>query len=459
MNDNYILIQNDGEIEVGAFEMIGASTKRKDSTKIGYFGSGLKYSIAFMLRNNIEFHIYSGLRKIEFSVKPTTFRDQSFDCIVIDGKVSSFTTSMGPTWNKAWYILREIYCNALDEPKPVVVPATESLNPVEGKTRIYIRYNDELADIVKNWDKYFSTDRDPLWIAHDIDTCSFSSADMQYRSKEAGGYKQNVKIYNKTGGSIYRKGVQVYTLTSAAFDYGFDHISINEDRQASQFYGFGEAVAEIMAKIPSEAYVHRILSSRKSGTTLCYEYSTIRSNDPRPDDVNVEGWLAFSKKYALVVEELSGWYINVLKGEPNEVLFIPYVFASPLKKACDDIRIIGLDSIVNGESTEPIEMTKKIEYLLKDTIKVLGEMNYTVRFPVTVVKFANEKIKSLANKETKQIYLDSTLFDEGRRAIAQHIMTQNESVLSDQDLATPGFEDHIITKWIAMLEEQNGIFL
>jgi DNA polymerase elongation subunit (family B) len=33
----YILIQNDGEIEANSFELIGASTKRNDNTKIGFF--------------------------------------------------------------------------------------------------------------------------------------------------------------------------------------------------------------------------------------------------------------------------------------------------------------------------------------------------------------------------------------------------------------------------------------
>jgi len=53
----YILIQNDGEIETNSFELIGASTKRDDKTKIGFFGSGLKYSIAYMMRKGIEFKI------------------------------------------------------------------------------------------------------------------------------------------------------------------------------------------------------------------------------------------------------------------------------------------------------------------------------------------------------------------------------------------------------------------
>src|SRR5687767_1934050 len=114
-NPNHILIQNDEEIEIGAFELIGASTKRNQANKIGFFGSGLKYAIAFMLRNAIKFRIFSGLREIVFSTVPETLRDQTFHRIKIDDSVTSFTTSMGPTWTQAWYVVRELYCNAIDE--------------------------------------------------------------------------------------------------------------------------------------------------------------------------------------------------------------------------------------------------------------------------------------------------------------------------------------------------------
>jgi len=53
----FLKIQSKGEIETEAFTLIGASSKRNDETKIGYFGSGLKYSIAALLRNNIDFKI------------------------------------------------------------------------------------------------------------------------------------------------------------------------------------------------------------------------------------------------------------------------------------------------------------------------------------------------------------------------------------------------------------------
>lgn len=104
----YILIQNDGEIESNSFELIGASTKRNDTTKIGFFGSGLKYSIAYMIRNDIGFRIFSGEQELCFSTIPEKLKDQTFDRICINGKPTSYTTTMGPTWTEDWLILREL---------------------------------------------------------------------------------------------------------------------------------------------------------------------------------------------------------------------------------------------------------------------------------------------------------------------------------------------------------------
>ena len=104
-------IVNDG---LNAILLIGASTKRGDDTKIGFFGSGLKYSMATLLRNGIPFKMFSGTKEIKITTKKVKLREQEFRQIVINGKPTSMTLEMGIDW-QPWFAVREILCNAIDE--------------------------------------------------------------------------------------------------------------------------------------------------------------------------------------------------------------------------------------------------------------------------------------------------------------------------------------------------------
>ena len=58
-NENvFVEITNDGEIDSLSLSLVGASTKRADGSKIGFFGSGNEYALALLLRENIDFKIF-----------------------------------------------------------------------------------------------------------------------------------------------------------------------------------------------------------------------------------------------------------------------------------------------------------------------------------------------------------------------------------------------------------------
>src|ERR1700733_10667999 len=95
----WIKIVSQGIIDPKAFHFIDASTKRDDKTKIGFFGSGLKYSLAYLLRNKINFRVFSDFKEFSFTTEATPFRgDKWFDVICIDGIPTSLTTEMGIDW-------------------------------------------------------------------------------------------------------------------------------------------------------------------------------------------------------------------------------------------------------------------------------------------------------------------------------------------------------------------------
>ena len=446
----YILIQNDGEIESNSFELIGASTKRGESGKIGFFGSGLKYSIAYMMRNSIDFKIFSGELEIKFTTIKEQLKGKEFERICINGKPSSYTVSMGPTWTEDWYILREIYCNALDESNCLMVRETESINSVSGKTRIYIELTDKLKNVIHNWDQYFSIDREPLFIAHNTYTSFLAQNDSNERS-------QSVMVYNKTAGVIYRRGVNVYKNDRYLFDYSVEYADINEDRTAKNSNAMTYAVVNMLAAFNNEHYVKSVLRTGLDDIS-CYEYVSMTHTKPEPASFSME-WVAFSEDNLLVVKEISGKFSDQVARSTQEVFYIPAYFARELKRVIPSVSILGMGRAIGNVGMCEVERTTKMDFLLKEVLNSLKEMKYVVPYDIEVVAFDDEDVLGQADTKTKTIYLSDRVFDMGRREIAMTLIEETEHIYSGKPDESRSFQTHLISSWLKSMEEANGLFL
>jgi hypothetical protein len=438
----YILIQNDGEIETNSFELIGASTKRNDETKIGFFGSGLKYSIAFMMRNNIDFKIFSGNKEVVFTTKQELLKDQTFERICINGIPTSYTTTMGPTWEFQWFVLREIYCNAIDEGTCQLVKSTENVCPSEGKTRIYIELTDNLRDVINNWDKYFSDEREPIAVIDNVHT--------SYLSNKCSD--QQIKIYKKTNGSLFRKGVMVYSNEKYLYDYEVALADINEDRTAKHPVALQYGFVSMMSSFSSEQFVLSVLRNMESA-----EYLSLRGTS-NYTSVS-EKWINFSNDYLLVVKEVSGKYSGRIQDNPKEALLIPSSFALELKKEHHAINILGMGKIIGDLSMEEVNTTPKMEYLLKEVVASLKEMKYEIPYDIFVAEFKDENIMGKADVPNKKIYIADKTFDMGRRELALTLMEETEHIKSKAEDETRQFQTHIFSQWLKTMEESNALFL
>jgi len=447
----YILIQNDGEIESNSFELIGASTKRGETGKIGFFGSGLKYSIAYMMRNSIEFKIFSGMNELVFSTTPEILKEQSFDRICINGKQTSYTITMGPTWKEDWFVLREIYCNAMDEGNCILVRDTENINPIEGKTRIYIALTTPLTEVVNNWDKYFSYDRDPVFISKDAYTSFIGNADV------GGKNHQEVSIYQKTEGVLFRKGVRVYSDDRLAYDYDFQYADINEDRTAKHPNAMGYVSVNLMANLDNESFVKTILRSGVDDKP-CSEYSNMAFYEPEFNAFSTK-WNEFSEENLLIVKEISGRFSEQISRTTKEVFYIPTYFARHLKKRLPNVTVLGMGKSIGAVGIQEIEKTPKMDFLLKEVLKSLKEMKYDIPYPISVGQFDDENILGSADIKEKHIYLSDRVFDMGRREIAATLMEETEHIASGKEDETRAFQTHIFSQWLKSMEESNSLFL
>lgn len=208
----YIKITNKGLILRDDLILIGSSSKRGVDGKIGMFGSGWKYALAYLIRNEVDIKIFSGTTEIKVDYVYKLHRDNPVRVITVDGIETSLTAEMGPQW-KEWMAFREIFSNAIDEGDHTITFGEQDMGGCEDISTIYI---DEkgMGDLIENFDRYFSFKRIPIYE---------NNGDKIFLNTEAIG------TYH------FRKGIRCYgdSWNNRTLSFDFNDIAICEDRLAA----------------------------------------------------------------------------------------------------------------------------------------------------------------------------------------------------------------------------------
>lgn len=243
---SYVGFTNKGEIPINAFKLLGASTKRDDDSKIGFFGSGLKYAFAVLLREEIDFKVYSGEKEIRIGKRATDFMGKKVFVVTVNSEKTSITIEAGIDW-LPWFAIREIYSNALDEGGDIAI---EDIKPEKGFTKIYIdSENTKFGDVFTNWKKYFATKRPTL------------SESKHGRLLE--------KLPMSPDILAYRRGILAFELSGPAgynislFDYDIFDLEINESRVAKYSHQVDEYGSNILASADIQ-YIRKFLKLSKN---------------------------------------------------------------------------------------------------------------------------------------------------------------------------------------------------
>jgi hypothetical protein len=132
-----IIFENPGVIDARAIWTFGVNVKETENP-VGYFGTGLKYAIAVLLRVGCSVTIHAGEQTHRFSLAPFDMRGKRFDAITMDDRELGFTTELGKNW-EPWMAYRELHCNARDEDGRTYQLAEEQMLPaLDGCTQIVV---------------------------------------------------------------------------------------------------------------------------------------------------------------------------------------------------------------------------------------------------------------------------------------------------------------------------------
>lgn len=432
--DKYLRIVSEGEIDELAFTLLGGTTKRGDAQKIGMFGSGLKYAISSLIRNNINFQVYSGTKKLDFGLVETKFRDNSFNVITINGKETSLTTNMGGSdWDNAFAPIREIYSNALDEDEATILDISSDFGGFELMTTFYIELTSDIREFYNNKDLFFLNKK--------LKPVFFTEKGAVYKNT-----LEDKRIFRNGILCERREGLKAhYIYNSSLFE-------INESRVLKNTYSTEKIIVDMWKTTPNYQELVSFIHKIRRANTGSYEaefdwnrYSWMSSPTQYSD-----AWLKLIQNYKFVaMEHLDLFEQDELSGR-IELKF--ELLKSLTKQFGNEIDVLG----VTSESEDGITIDAKPDQFLLDkvvdAIEVLRETNYKSRFDkldIKYVKFSNKNVKAEAKNE--QILLSVTLTDMTVDEIAMILIEENEHLKTGYEDETRQFQNHLFRLYFNQL--------
>jgi len=209
-----VVFKTQGSLDLRAVTTFGINSKPNSQSPIGFFGTGLKYAIAVLVRSGAGITIISDGKKHTFNLIQDTFRDKEFDFIEMQEHSVlrwvkktrlPYTTELGKTW-KMWQAFRELYSNTLDE---------------NGET--YLGH----SDVEKGYTYIIIDSEEFTHEFHERDKV-FLPEGLRYREGDA------VQIIDKPSEFVYYRGMRVYELQKpTVVTYNIlTPIDLTEDRTA-----------------------------------------------------------------------------------------------------------------------------------------------------------------------------------------------------------------------------------
>lgn len=352
-----IVFENTGEIDVRSISTFGVSVK-ESSNPIGFFGTGLKYAIAVLLRTGHAVGIYSGANVIEFSLQADSVRGQEFQFVAMavnggEPQPIGFTTELGKTW-ELWMAYREIACNCKDEGGQGrfshEMPCAEA-----GTTKIIIA-GEQFEGVFINRTQYILEDAPWMMADPHMEVRSYPSSHFFYR------------------------GVRVMGLgLKSMFTYnGLEKLDLTEDRTVKEQWQPKYRIARAVLASTDSAFIRSVLGAK--------------------DDV-LEGRLDFH-----------GWGI-----QPSAE-FLAVVG----DMACDKLTNVNATAVkVWQEATNKraapreIEITKVQQISMERALDFCQKLGFQIRgaYPIKVCESLGSGTLGLAQDET--IYIAERVFQLG----------------------------------------------
>lgn len=420
----YLKIQNSGELDIRLVALMGGTTKSKDEFKIGQWGSGLKYTLAYLLKNNMDFKIFIGENEVKVTTEIETIRDEDFEIICINGKRTSITTQMGGQAWEPWMIVRELWCNALDEggeSKEV----TESCNGSIGTTTFYIQLTSDIKKVWDNFSDYFIHGQEPL--------CETGTHKVFAGGNAMRLYKQGVLIYEDKH-------------KTSLFSYDIKGADINELRE---FRG-----------TPSLEMTRALAQANERVISYFFENITEKFYEGEMD----YGWYCtFSQSWKTVIGKSKIIHKKAIETmnsrgidfDVESLIVVPKNVYDFLTKEFVGIGALRMADKIN-EFYEIFD--SEIDMKIKAGLATLEACGYFMHPELKFVYgiFGDKRIWAQVNKDTKEIMISECIKNKSHFDIVTTIIEENEHFNTGFMDKSREFQQHFIDLYAKTMLDKNN---
>lgn len=385
-----IIFKNKGEIDINAIRTFGVSVKKEDS--IGFFGTGLKYAIAVLLREGCDITVYSGKNKLEFGIETLEVTGMPFDFITMNGERLGFTTDLGKMW-KLWMAFREVYCNCTDEGGDVT-EANNIPKPKYGETMVVVT-GKPVEEIYRDINLYI----------------------LQTRPMLSNGY---IELRDKSTHHVFYKGVMVKDdMPHCLYTYNIKrHIDLTEDRTAK--YNF-EVIREI-----------------NNGIVMLTDKAVIRKIVCAPEDT---------------FEHQLHYDLHVTPSQEFLDVCIKLAEKQEIKANKNAIRFAKKFIDANTEPKE-IELTPLERGMYQRACELLGLAGYNVmEFPVKFVETLGTGVFAQAKDDI--IWIARPCFDQGTKTVAHALLEEHFHLKHGYKDHTRDFQTFLHQNILTLVERLN----
>lgn len=424
----YLKISNNGVLDMRLISLMGGTTKRGNEFKIGKFGTGLKYVLAYLFRNNIDCKIIIDGKDVLLTTKKETIQDTEFEIIYIDGERTSITTQMGMEW-LPWMIIREVWCNAMDEgghSKAI----TDDLTGEAGATCFFIQLTPEINEVLEAWDQYFIHDQTPMY-------------DCKQFAIYAGGKDM----------LIYKNGVLIHREKDAhsLFHYDIKNADINELRQYTGYlhYDLYKCLSKADKKI-AEYALQNMTEQSWEGKDMDYTYAWSDFSDAWREAIG-NARLIHQK----AVDTIKARELDI---DLEKVIVVPEKLFKVLTRNFDGIGALRVVDKVN-EFYETID--EKLSSKLKQALTILESCDYFIAPELKFLfgVFGDKTVFARVSLDKKEVYISEQMRDKSMFEFCTMLVEENGHFATGFEDCSRSFQQYWINLFVKTMMEKHEVVL